>query len=56
MFVWFDSVVDSDIKNGTVTFMNVTIHASFKDGVCQSLLLLFHILRNTLLDPSITAS
>ena len=56
MFTWFDSVVDSDIKSGTVTLMNVTIHATFKDGICQSLLLLFCILRNTLFDPSITAS
>ena len=41
------SLVDSDIKYVFVTFNNITIHAIFKDGVCQSPLCPY--LRNTVL-------
>jgi len=42
MFTLLDSEVDSDIKGGIlfVTFNYITICASFKYGVCQSLLFL----------------
>jgi len=54
MFTLLDKVWVAISKVVCLTFNNIIFRACFKDSVCQSVL--FRILRNHYLDPSITAS